>query len=96
MLVADKMRVQGFHYPFPSLAPCGEIRDRLSGDPGDLESGDLIDALCSRCPASGLFRDCPSGSRIDLKYSRFSGFPQDKSQVQITRPAPVYRRHQYQ
>ena len=37
MLVADKMMVQGFHYPFPSVALCREDRDRLPGNPDAVE-----------------------------------------------------------
>ena len=35
MLVADKMMVQGFHYPFPSVAYIEKSRLRLSGNSGD-------------------------------------------------------------
>ena len=41
MLVAEKMMVQGFHYPFPALGPYREERIGLSRDPGALEPGAL-------------------------------------------------------
>ena len=47
MLVADKMRVQGFHYPFPSLAHVEKVRHRLSRNSGDLESDNLIVSIAT-------------------------------------------------
>ena len=41
MLVADKMRVQGFHYPFPAIGSCREGWQRLPAGAGAVESGDL-------------------------------------------------------
>ena len=41
MLVAEKMLVQGFHYPFPSLAYVEKSGIGLSRDSGALESGAL-------------------------------------------------------
>ena len=40
MLVADKMRVQGFHYPFPAWL-CREGWHRLPAGAGAVEPGDL-------------------------------------------------------
>ena len=50
MLVAEKMMVQGFHYPFPSLAYVEKSRRRLSGSHGAVESDDLISrrSTCER------------------------------------------------
>ena len=42
MLVAEKMMVQGFHYPFPALGLYREERIGLSGNSGAVESDDLI------------------------------------------------------
>ena len=59
MLVAEKMMVQGFHYPFPSLAYVEKSRRRLSGSHGAVESDDLTRAAaaatsCKRPPPGGL------------------------------------------
>ena len=45
MLSAEKMLVQGFHYPFPSVAHVEKAGDRLPGNPGAVEPGDLIAGL---------------------------------------------------
>ena len=45
MLVAEKMLVQGFHYPFPSVAHVEKTAHRLPGNPGAVESGALIAGL---------------------------------------------------
>ena len=39
----DKMRVQGFHYPFPSLAHVEKVGQWLPGDSGNVESKYLMD-----------------------------------------------------
>ena len=41
MLAAEKMMVQGFHYPFPALAYIEKAGNGLSGNSGAVESGDL-------------------------------------------------------
>ena len=41
MLVAEKMMVQGFHYPFPALAYIEKSGNGLSRDPGAVEPGAL-------------------------------------------------------
>ena len=41
MLAAEKMLVQGFHYPFPALGPCREERLGLSGGSGSWSPDDL-------------------------------------------------------
>ena len=41
MLVADKMRVQGFHYPFPANGYRREGWQRLPAGAGAVEPGDL-------------------------------------------------------
>ena len=45
MLVAEKMMVQGFHYPFPSLAYVEKAGLRLPGNPGDVERHAVADCL---------------------------------------------------
>ena len=40
MLVADRMRVQGFHYPFPANGFVDKGRQRLSAGAGTVEPGD--------------------------------------------------------
>ncbi len=44
MLVAEKMMVQGFHYPFPSVAYVEKNGIGLSRDSGTVEFGDLSGA----------------------------------------------------
>ena len=41
MVVAEKLQVQGFHYPFPGLGNVVKGRQRLPGGAGAVESGDL-------------------------------------------------------
>ena len=59
MLVADKMMVQGFHYPFPGLAYVEKARQRLSRDraavePDDLsQEDDMTDVTRRGAPAAG-------------------------------------------
>ena len=60
MLVAEKMMVQGFHYPFPAHAYIEKTGDRLSRDHGAVECRDLIVAVDlsnsrKRPPPGGLF-----------------------------------------
>ena len=55
MLVAEKMLVQGFHYPFPCACTCRKDRNRLSGDSGGLESDDLIFSACRGLLARSFF-----------------------------------------
>jgi hypothetical protein len=42
MVAAEKLHVQGFHYPFPELGKCGKGRQRLPGGAHAVESDDLI------------------------------------------------------
>ena len=59
MLVAEKMMVQGFHYPFPSLAYIEKSGDRLPRGHGAVESDDLKNserfATSQRPPSAAAF-----------------------------------------
>ena len=53
MLVAEKMRVQGFHYPFPANGYRREGWQRLSACAGAVESGHLGPVI-PRCAMAHL------------------------------------------
>ena len=56
MLVAEKMLVQGFHYPFPAHGLYREGRHGLSGNPGDVEPDALIGMTRNTVRAVTLWR----------------------------------------
>ena len=70
MLVAEKMLVQGFHYPFPGMAYIEKSRHGLPGDSGDVESDALVGTTRNngRPPVDGGLLFC-SDTRIALRYS---------------------------
>ena len=67
MLAADRMLVSGYHFPFPLARLYREGGQRLSPDPGELESGALRRGFCLNS-AVGPSRDKP-GDGPD-RYSR--------------------------
>ena len=56
MLVAEKMLVQGFHYPFPGMAYIEKAGNGLPRDSGDVESDALIGMTRNTRKAAALWR----------------------------------------
>ena len=73
MLVADKLQVQGFHYPFPGLGNVEKDGDGYRRGSGAVESGDLTAAAsipAQRPPDWAAFVFRPEGFGLTVEPAR--------------------------